>query len=83
MMDIDTKRQICDNNNRSAVSPQSIELEIEIDTELAKRTMKLDLIDPATNNNNNTTNTSSIKHRKLDERSFSDEVGSPKSPTGN
>ncbi|XP_065079082.1 uncharacterized protein LOC135702038 isoform X2 [Ochlerotatus camptorhynchus] len=141
IMDIDPKRQICDNRatlSQSAVSQKSIDLEIPIplkpptsttsptsppsgasgtegtldpttvtstvtDTELAKRAMKLDLIESqgssstsaasgtsaastattTTTHSSNTVNSAAtimMKHRKLKERTFSDELGSPKSP---
>ncbi|XP_058823531.1 uncharacterized protein LOC131684556 isoform X1 [Topomyia yanbarensis] len=147
IMDIEPKRQICDNRStlsQSAVSQKSIDLEIPIplksptattsptsptsggsgsggtlspttatsiatDTELAKRAMKLNLIESqsnsaasaggtsaasttttttatttthsSTSNSAATTTTAVImKHRKLKERTFSDELGSPKSP---
>ncbi|XP_053693373.1 uncharacterized protein LOC128741523 [Sabethes cyaneus] len=151
IMDIEPKRQICDNRatlSQSAVSQKSIDLEIPIplkspttsptspvsgagsgsgstlsptttttvtvapsvtvtDTELAKRAMKLDLIEAQSNSTASVSGTSAastattgtttthsstsqsaattttaiiMKHRKLKERTFSDELGSPKSP---
>ncbi|XP_055539262.1 uncharacterized protein LOC129726498 isoform X2 [Wyeomyia smithii] len=148
IMDIEPKRQICDNRatlSQSAVSQKSIDLEIPIplkspttsptsplsgagsgtlsptttttitvapsvtvtDTELAKRAMKLDLIEAQSNSTASVSGTSGastvttrtttthsstsqsagttttaiiMKHRKLKERTFSDELGSPKSP---
>ncbi|XP_058455922.1 mucin-5AC [Malaya genurostris] len=143
IMDIEPKRQICDNRStlsQSAVSQKSIDLEIPIplksptattspttpgsgnsgtggalspktatgnatDTELAKRAMKLDLIESQSNTATSASGTSAasttttttthsltsnsaattttaviMKHRKLKERTFSDELGSPKSP---
>ncbi|XP_035796050.1 mucin-5AC-like isoform X3 [Anopheles albimanus] len=75
------------------------------DTDLAKRAMKLDLIDTSSNPVRSTSTTSScasaastiqstastaaatssttaiiMKHRRLKERTFSEEIGSPKSP---
>ncbi|XP_062560399.1 uncharacterized protein LOC134224819 isoform X2 [Armigeres subalbatus] len=85
------------------LSPQTTSA---VDTELAKRAMKLDLIESqgssgtsaasgtsatstatTTTHSSNTANSSGttttaimMKHRKLKERTFSDELGSPKSP---
>lgn len=91
------------------LSPQTTTATATVDTELAKRAMKLDLIESqgssgtsatggtsatsiatttTTSHSSNTANSSGttttaaimMKHRKLKERTFSDELGSPKSP---
>uniref|UniRef100_U5ED32 Uncharacterized protein n=1 Tax=Corethrella appendiculata TaxID=1370023 RepID=U5ED32_9DIPT len=99
IMDVEPNRQICDNRPTlssdigldltaaTATATATTIAKQKTDTELAKRTMKLDLVgnvtSPTTTTTATTTTSSSTatsittKHQKLKDRTFSDELGSP------